>query len=95
MLDNQPNHGWQLCFLLLMHASGSDFSLFDGSDLTMFLKGYPLSIGEMVGDALAVVRPTGVCLFDLFCYGIQFYILLSPYLSFIPFLISWFICSRR
>ena len=35
---------------------------------------------------LAVVRPTGVCLLDFFCSGIQFYLLLSPYLYFISFL---------
>ena len=28
----------------------------------------------------------GVCLFDFFCSGIQFHLLLSPYLSFISFL---------
>ena len=37
-------------------------------------------------DTLAVVWPTGVYLFDFFCYGIQFYLLLSPYLCFISFL---------
>ena len=31
------------------------------------------------------VGPTGVNLFDFFCYGIQFYLLLSPYLGFISF----------
>ena len=36
--------------------------------------------------ALAVVRPTGVYLFDYFCSGIQFRLLLSPYLCFISFL---------
>ena len=30
---------------------------------------------------MAVVRPTGVYLLDFFCSGIQFYLLLSPYLS--------------
>ena len=34
---------------------------------------------------MAVVRPTGVNLFDFFCSGIQFYVLLSPYLCFISF----------
>ena len=29
------------------------------------------------------VGPTGVYLLDFFCSGIQFYFLLSPYLSFI------------
>ena len=36
--------------------------------------------------ALAVVRPTEVYLLDFFCYSIQFYLLLSPYLCFISFL---------
>ena len=36
-------------------------------------------------DALAVVRPTGVYLLEFFCSGIQFYVLLSPFLCFIPF----------
>ena len=36
---------------------------------------------EMVGpDALAVVRPSRVYLLDFFCFGIQFYLLLSPHL---------------
>ena len=32
------------------------------------------------------VGPTGVCLLDFFCSGIQFNLLLSPYLCFIYFL---------
>ena len=32
------------------------------------------------------VRPTGVYLLDFFCSGIQFYLLLSPYLCFISLL---------
>ena len=32
------------------------------------------------------VRPNGVNLFDYFCSGIQFYLLLSPYICFISFL---------
>ena len=36
---------------------------------------------------LAVVRPIGVYLLDFFCFGIQFYVLLSPYLCFISFYI--------
>ena len=35
---------------------------------------------------LAVDRPTGVYLLDFVCSGIQFYVLLSPYLWFISFL---------
>ena len=33
------------------------------------------------------VGPTGVYLLDFFCSGIQFYLLLSPYICFISFLI--------
>ena len=33
-----------------------------------------------IKEGLAVVRPTGVFLLDFFCSGIQFYLLLSPYL---------------
>ena len=29
------------------------------------------------------VRPSGVCLLDFFCSGVQFYLLLSPCLCFI------------
>ena len=35
---------------------------------------------------LAVVLPTRVYLLDFFCFGIQFDVLLSPYLCFISFL---------
>ena len=49
-----------------------------------------LSIDEMVdGRGLMLwlfVRPTMVYLLDFFCYGIQLYLLLSPYLCFISFL---------
>ena len=45
------------------------------------------TIDEMVGsDALAIVRPTGVYLLDFLCSGIQFHLLLSPYLCLISFL---------
>ena len=37
MLGGQPNHGWQLCFPLKLHAGGSDFRLCDGSDLKTYL----------------------------------------------------------
>ena len=37
MLGSQPNHGWQLCFPLQLHAGGSDFRLYDGSDLKTYL----------------------------------------------------------
>ena len=35
MLDGQSNHCWQLCFPLKSHAGGSDFRLYDGSDLSI------------------------------------------------------------
>ena len=64
-----------------LHASGSDFRLYDGSNLKNYL------LMRWYGpDALAVVRLTEVYLLDFFCYGIQFYLLLSPYLCFISFL---------
>ena len=37
-------------------------------------------------DTVSAVRPARVYLFDVFCYGIQLYVLLSPYLCFISFL---------
>ena len=41
----------------------------------------------MVGpDALAVVRPIGVQLMVIFSSGIQFYLLLRPYLCFVSFI---------
>ena len=48
-----------------------------------------MSVGEMVvwgPGTLAVVRPTRVCLFDSFCSGILFHVLLSTYLCFVSFL---------
>ena len=50
MLGGQPNHGWQLCFPLKLHAGGSDFRLYDGSDLK------DLSIDDEGPDALAVCQ---------------------------------------
>ena len=38
MLGGQTNHGWQLCFPLELHTGGSDFRLYDGSDLKTYLK---------------------------------------------------------
>ena len=37
MLGGQANHGWQLCFPHYLHAGGSDFRLYDGSDLKTYL----------------------------------------------------------
>ena len=81
MLGGQPNHGCQLCYPLLLHAGGSDFRLYDGSDLKTYL------LMRLWGpEALAVVRPIGVYLLDFLCSSIQFDLLLSSYLCFISFL---------
>ena len=78
MLDGQPNQGWQLCFALYLHASMSDFRLYDGSDL---------SIDEIVGACcFGFCQAPGVYLLDCFCSGIQFYVLWSLYLCLISFL---------
>ena len=64
----------------MLHG-GSDFRLYDGSDLKTYL------LMRWLGpDALAVCRANGVYLLDFFCSGIQFYLLLSPYLCFISLL---------
>ena len=47
-----------------------------------------LSIDAMVVIYVwAVVRPIRVYLLNFFCSGIQFYVLLSPHLCFISFLV--------
>ena len=56
----------------------SDVRLYDGSDLKTYLLMRP--------DALAVCRADRDLPVGLFCSGIQFYLLLSPYLCFISFL---------
>ena len=64
-----------------MHAGGSDFRLYDGSGL----KTYLLMRGKGP-DALAVCLARGLPIGFLLRSGIQFYLLLSPYLCFISFL---------
>ena len=59
-----------------LHAGGSDLRLYDGSDLNTYL----------FMRWLTAFRPTVAYLLDFFCSGIQFYLLLSPYLCFISFL---------
>ena len=81
MLGGQLDHGWQLCFHLEFHAGGSDFRLYDGSHL----KTYLLMRWQGPG-ALAVCWAHWFYLLDIFCSGIQFYLLLSPFLYFISFL---------
>ena len=65
----------------LLHAGGSNFRLYDGSDLKTYLL-----MRWQEPDALAVVRPNEVDLLDFFCSGIQFYILLSPIFALSPFI---------
>ena len=61
-------HSWQLCIPLELRDVGSDFRLYDGSDLKTYL--YMRWLGP---DALAVWGlPVG------FRSSIQFYVLLSP-----------------
>ena len=40
----------------------------------------------LVVNPKAVIKTSGVYLLDLFCSGIEFYVLLSPYFCFISFL---------
>ena len=51
MLGGQPNHDCHLSFSLYLHACGSDFRLFDGSDVKTYLL-----MRQQGPDALAVCR---------------------------------------
>ena len=84
MLCGKPNLGWQLLVPILMYADGLDFRLFNGSDLKTYLL-----MRWSRSDGLAVVRPTGVYLLDFFCSGIQFYVLLGPFLCLVDLFISY------
>ena len=70
-----------------LYLGGSDFRLYDGSDLKTYLL--------VRGYALAVCRPTGVYLLDFFLlpYSVLFTV---ESLSLLYLLVlSSFICSRR
>ena len=58
--------------LLQLHASGSNFIIFDCSDLNTYLL-----LRWSGPDVLAVVRPNKVYLLDIFWSGIQFNVLLE------------------
>ena len=81
-------HAWwstqlRLATLLssLIAAGGSDFRLYYGSDIKTYL------LMRWWGpDDLAVCWAHRVYLLDFFCSGIQFYLLLSPYLCFLSLL---------
>ena len=82
---------WQLVFyswfsgvvvFCRLGSYGSDFRLYDGSDL----KTYLLMNGRGLMLWLLPGPPCRVYLLDLFSSGIQFFLLLSPYLCFISFL---------
>ena len=51
---------------------------YDGSDLKTYLL-----MGWWGPNALVVVRPTRVYLFDFFCSCMQLYVLMGPYIFFI------------
>ena len=68
----------RLCIVLSLH-------LYASGCFTAFLKSKWANYATMkyfkiLNDEMAVVRPKGVYLFDFFCSGIQFNVLLSPYL---------------
>ena len=70
-----------------LYDGWSDFRLYDGSNLKIYL------LMRWYGpDALVVVGPTRVYLLDFFCSSIQLYVLLSYFICFYLFFISWFIC---
>ena len=79
MLGGQPNHGWQLCFPLKLHAGGSDFRLYDSFNLRTYL------LMRWKGPDALVVCQADQSLTVGFLL-IQFYALSSPYLCFISFL---------
>ena len=90
MLGSQPNHGWWLCFPLWLHAGGSDFGLYDGSDL-----GTCLLMRWWGPGALAVCRarrglPVG---FLLLRYSVWFAVGSLSLLCLL--VVSWFVCFRR
>ena len=90
MYGGQPNHGWELCFPLPLHTGGSDFRLYDGSDLKTYL------LMRWYGpDALAVCRahwglPVG---FLLLWYSVLFTV--ESLSLFYLLVISWFISFWR
>ena len=90
MLGGQPNHGWQLCFPLSLHASGSDFRLYDGSDLKTYL------LMRWYGsDALAVCwAQRGLPVGFLLLWNSVLFTVESLSLLYLLF-ISRFICSGR
>ena len=82
VLGGQHGRGYRLCFPLWLHACGPGFGLCGGSGLGAYLL-----VGWFWGPgALAAVWPAWVCLLGFFCFSVQFYLLLSPYLCFISFL---------
>ena len=66
---------------LLMRVFVKNFGKFQQNDVDL--------VSSRPGRGLMLwlfVGPTGVYLLDFFCSGIQFYLLLSPYLCFVSFL---------
>ena len=81
MLGGRPKSRLSTLLSSSIARSWVGLRLYDGFDL----KTYLLMRWQWT-DALAVVRPAGLYLLDFFCSGIQFYLLLSPYICFISFL---------
>ena len=81
MLGGQPKSRLATLLSSSIARRGVGLRLYDGYDLKTYL------LMRWQGtNPLAVVRPTGLYLLDLFCSGIQFYLLLSPYICFNSFL---------
>ena len=82
MFGGQPGHSWQLFFPLWLHAGGSDFGLYDGSDLWTCLL-----VGRWGGGSLVLCclwgPPGFACWVSLV---VRFCLLLSPCLCFISLL---------
>ena len=90
MLGGQPNHIWQHCFLLLLHAGGSDLRLYDVSNSKT-------SIDERVGAWSCVWgRTHGVWLLDFFLrYSEVCSTCIESLFLFCLFFVCRFECTRR
>ena len=53
MLGGQPGNGWHLSLSLQLHAGGSDFRLYDGFDLKVYLE-----MKVLGPNVMSVVGPT-------------------------------------
>ena len=65
MLGGQPNHGWQLCFPLQLHAGGPDFGLYDGSDLCFRARPFIDALLSCAGKGLTSWLSFGMSYFEV------------------------------